>query len=91
MIRAVAIATNTPYIKVHEIMYSHGWRATRRSSKGDWQDQITNTLNELGFKYKKISYPAVKGQVRMTAQTMTNEGLFILRMSKHVAAYKNGI
>lgn len=91
MIRAVAIATDTAYTKVHEIMYRHGWRATRRNSKGNWEDQITNTLAELGFKYRKISYPAVKGQSRMTAGKMTNEGLFILRMSRHVAAYKNGI
>ena len=91
MIRSVAIATDTPYSKVHEIMYRHGWRATRSKSVGNWEDQITNTLSELGFKYRKVSYPAVKGQSRMTANTMVNSGTFILRMSRHVAAYKEGI
>jgi hypothetical protein len=91
MIRSVAIATDTPYSKVHEIMYKYGWRATRSKSTGKWEDQVTNTLDELGFKYRKVSYPAVKGESRMTATTMVNSGTFILRMSRHVAAYKEGI
>ncbi len=91
MVRSVSIATDTPYSKVHEIMYKYGWRATRSKSVGKWEDQITNTLDELGFKYRKVSYPAVKGQSRMTANTMVNSGTFILRMSRHVAAYKEGI
>jgi len=91
MIRSVAIATDTPYNKVYETMYKNGWRTTRRNSKGNWEDQITKTLTELGFKFQKISYPAVKGQSRMTARKMINEGTYILRMSKHVAAYKEGI
>lgn len=91
MIRSVAISTDTPYSKVHEIMYKNGWRANRSNSKGNWEDQITNTLNELGFKYRKVSYPAVKGKPRMTASKMVNHGTYILRVSKHVAAYKEGI
>ncbi len=91
MIRSVTIATNTPYTEVHKIMYKNGWRATRNKSKGNWEDQIIETLTELGFKYREISYPAVKGQSRMTATTMVNEGTYILRMSKHVAAYKDGV
>ena len=91
MVRSVSIATDTPYSKVHEIMYKYGWRATRSKSVGKWEDQITNTLDELGFKYRKVSYPAVKGQSRMTAIKMQNDGTFILRMSHHVAAYKEGI
>jgi hypothetical protein len=89
MIRSVSIATDTPYSKVYEIMYKHGWRVSRKN--GNWEEQITNTLSELGFKYYKKSYPAVKGQSRMTATKMVNEGTFILRMSRHVAAYKEGI
>ena len=91
MIRSVAIATNTEYSKVHEIMYRYGWRASRGNSKGKWEDQITNTLTDLGFSYEKISYPAIKGQSRMTAKSMANEGTFILRMAGHVAAYKEGV
>ena len=91
MIRSVAIATDTPYNKVYETMYKNGWRTTRRNSKGNWEDQITKTLTELEFKFHKISYPAVKNQPRMTARKMINEGTYILRMSKHVAAYKEGI
>lgn len=91
MIRSVSIATNTPYCEVHKIMYAHGWRATRNKSDSNWESQITKTLTQLGFKYHKISYPAVKGLQRMKATTMPNEGTYILRQSKHVVAYKDGI
>ena len=91
MIRSVALATDTKYSTVYQIMYKHGWRATRSNSKGKWEDQITNTLKELGYKFRKISYPALKGESRMTAEKMENTGIFILRMSRHVAAYKEGI
>ena len=91
MIRSVSLATNTKYSTVYEIMHKNGWRATRRNSKGKWEDQILNTLTELGFEYKKISFPAVKGESRMTAEKMENTGTFILRMSRHVAAYNEGV
>lgn len=91
MVRSVSIATDTPYSTVHKIMYSYGWRATRNKSVGNWEDQITKTLTELGFKYRRVSYPAVKGQGRMKATLMPNEGTYILRQSKHVVAYKDGI
>lgn len=91
MVRSVSIATDTPYSTVHKIMYKHGWRATRNKSKGNWEDQITETLTELGFKYRKISYPAIRGKERMKATLMPNEGTYILRQSKHVVAYKDGI
>lgn len=90
MIRSVAIATDTQYSKVYEIMYKYGWRASRKNSKGNWEDQITNTIQELGFKYRKVSFPAVRGKSRMTATNMVDEGIYILRIARHVAAYKQG-
>lgn len=91
MIRSVALVTNSIYSDVHKIMYNNGWRASRRKSIGNWEDQIVKTLDELGFKSEKISYPAIKGNTRMTAQKMSNDGDYILRMSKHVACMSNGI
>lgn len=91
MIRAVAIATKEPYEKVHKIMYSFGWRATRSTSKGHWEDQITGTLKELGFTFERISFPAERGKSRMTAKSMNESGVYLLRMSKHIACLDNGI
>lgn len=93
MIRSVSIATNTPYSKVHELMYKHGWRAARRNSKGDYKEQILNTLDELGFKAYKLPFPAQKGLPRMSGKRMAleyNDGTFIMSMAKHVCALIDG-
>ena len=89
MIRAVTNITKEEYKKVHKLMYSNGWRATRKKSKGNWEEQITKTLDSLGVKWKKISFPAVKGQERMTTKTLAKldpKGKYIVRITKHVAA-----
>jgi len=91
MVRSVTLATGESYSKVHELMYKCGWRATRKKSEGKWEDQILKTLDELGFKATKIAFPAVRGQKRMTAKTMTNDGTYILRVAKHVVCMSEGI
>lgn len=93
MVRAVTNVTKEDYSKVHEIMYGHGWRANRSSSKGKWEDQITKTLDDLGVKWERISFPGVKGQKRMTAKELVKmdpKGKYIIRVSKHVAALDGG-
>ena len=47
MVRAVTNITKEDYTKVHKLMYENGWRATRRKSKGKWEEQITKTLDTL--------------------------------------------
>lgn len=89
MVRAVTNITKKDYTKVHKLMYENGWRATRRKSEGKWEKQITNTLDSLGVKWERISFPAVKGQKRMTAKKLSEidpKGKYIIRVSKHVAA-----
>lgn len=93
MVRAVTNITKEDYNKVHKLMYSNGWRATRRNSKGKWEDQITNTLDSLGVKWERVSFPAIKGEKRMTAQSLVKidpKGKYIIRVSKHVAALDGG-
>lgn len=93
MVRAVTNITKEEYTKVHKIMYGHGWRASRRSSKGNWEDHITKTLDDLGVKYERISFPGVKGQSRMTGKQLASldpNGKYIIRVSKHVAALDCG-
>lgn len=70
-------------------MYGHGWRATRKNSDKKWEKQITNTLDDLGVKWERISFPAVKGKKRMTAKTLSElnpNNKYIIRVAKHVAA-----
>jgi len=93
MIRSVAIATGADYAQVHKLMYGFGWRASRRRSKGKWEEQITKTLDALGFKATRISYPAVKGQPRMTGNQLKSEdkdNTYIIRVAKHVACIQEG-
>lgn len=93
MVRAVANVTKEEYDKVHKFMYENGWRATRRNSKGDWENQITNTLDSLGFKWERVSFKAVKGEKRMTAKTLAKidpKGKYIIRVSKHVSVIDGG-
>jgi hypothetical protein len=93
MVRAVANITKENYSKVHKLMYGHGWRASRKSSKGNWEDQVTKTLDDLGVKWERISFPGVKGQKRMTAKELVKmdpNGKYIIRITKHVAALDGG-
>lgn len=93
MVRAVTNITKEDYNKVHKLMYGHGWRATRSKSKGKWENQITNTLDDLGVEYERISFPAIKGRKRMTGKTLAEmdpEGKYIIRVAKHVAALDGG-
>jgi len=89
MIRAVVNISGQEYDKVHKLMYKNGWRASRKRSKGKWENQITKTLDELGLKYERCSFPGEKGKKRMTAKTLTKQdpkGKYIIRVAGHVAA-----
>jgi len=93
MVRAVTIITNSEYNKVHKLMYNNGWRASKKTDKL-WENQITSTLNNLGFSYERISFPAIKGENRMTSKTLAKidpEGKYIVRVSKHVSVLDNGV
>jgi len=93
MVRAVTNITKEEYSKIHKIMYGYGWRASRRSSKGKWEEQITKTLDDLGFKHKRISFPAIKGQNRMTGKELSKlnpNGKYIIRVAKHVSVLDCG-
>ena len=94
MVRAVTNVTKEEYGKVHKLMYGHGWRASRRGSSTKWESQITNTLDDLGVKYERVSFPGIKGEKRMTAKTLSKinpNGKYIIRVSKHVSVLENGV
>lgn len=93
MIRAVANISKREYKLVHTIMYKHGWRATRKRSKGKWEQQITKTLDELGIRWERVSFPAAKGQKRMVAKELSKmdpKGKYIIRVARHVSVLSEG-
>lgn len=91
MIRAVSIATDKPYSIIHKMLYEEGWRAVRSRSTGKWKDQIERVLTKLGFQWYWESFPAVKGQSRITPQTFPYEtGRYLLQLAGHVVAVKEG-
>lgn len=91
MIRSVTIATGRSYNEVYQLMKARGWRTNRSRADKNWENQITDTLKELGFKATRHSFPGIKGQPRKTAFTMPSTGTWILRVSKHVACLKEGV
>lgn len=91
MIRSIAIAINKPYKEVYDIMYDLGWRTNKHKSELTWEEKMTKTLEHFGYKNTYWeSFPAIKGQKRITPKTFpyVNEGIYILRMAKHVCAFK---
>ena len=51
--------------------------------------EIIISLDELGLKYDRCSFPGEKGKKRMTAKTLTKQdpkGKYIIRVAGHVAA-----
>jgi hypothetical protein len=51
-VKAVSLATGTPYAKVHELMAKHG----REARKGTYWNTIRRTVEELGFNLEPWSY-----------------------------------
>jgi len=93
MVRAITNVTKEDYSKVHKIIYGHGWRASRRNSKNGWEKQITKTLDDLGVKWERVSFPAIKGKKRMTTKKLAQinpNGKYIVRVAKHVSVLDNG-
>lgn len=92
-LRAICAVTGADYDEVYKKMKEGGWRTNRSSSKGDWTDNIVTTLEHFGFKARKISFPAVAGQKRMSIEKFVDTyttGQYIIRVSKHVAGVVDG-
>lgn len=95
MIRSITLATNSEYSEVYKILFKYGWRTTRKSSKESthWELQVLKTLEELGYKATRMSFPAKKGESRMSGITMAqnfSDGIYLLRMARHLSCLKNG-
>lgn len=66
---------------------------SRKNEKTPWESQVLNTLEELGFKAIKVSFPAQRNEPRMNGRRMAqsfSNGTYILRMSHHLSCLKDG-
>lgn len=84
-VRALAIARNLPYDEAYDLLRNAGRKCSRKFDFVKWMDtQPWST---------KISFPAVKGQRRMTPAQFCRDfpkGTFILRVTNHVLVVKDG-
>lgn len=77
-------------------MYSHGWRAIQyKEGTGEskaWYKHITKTLDDLGYRAEKITFPKKDGK-RITVNQICKKrpkGVFILNMHEHVSCIRDG-
>lgn len=87
VIRAFAIAYNQDYDFTYDVMADAGRRCGRGTAKSIWK----NWIEDRGT---KISFPAVKGQKRMTPVEFCQKfpkGRFVLSMAKHLCAVIDGV
>lgn len=85
-VRALAIARNLPYDDAYDVLKDAGRKCGRGFDFVKWIDAQPWAT--------KISFPAVKGQRRMTPAQFCQDfprGIFILRVTKHVLVVKEGV
>lgn len=93
---ALAIASGRSYDEAAEALAEDGGLVGR---DGCWIDHFVRALewqekSFYGLDFKWLSFPAVKGQVRMRAEEFCKRfptGNFILRVSRHYIACVDGV
>lgn len=85
-VRALAIARGLSYDEAYDLLAHAGRRSGQRLNLGPW-------LSEQAWA-RKIAFPAVKGQPRMTPPSFCTrfaQGRFICKAAKHVFAVVDGV
>lgn len=86
-VRALALTTVVPYDEAYDRLMAAGRKSSRSFA-------ITRWLPKSGIGFTKVSYPAVKGQRRMTLGEFAlgdgSEGRWIACCAKHVIAVIDG-
>ena len=85
-VRALAIARNLPYDDAYDILKEAGRKCSRGFDFVGWMSEQSWAT--------KLAFPAVKGQRRMSPAQFCRDypiGHYILRVSKHVIAVKDGV
>lgn len=90
-VRAVAIAWNLNYDYAYDFLAENGRECGRKFSLTKLFDKNPILMNR---KLTKQTFPAVAGQLRMNVERFCQvyrEGVYVIKMAKHVAVVKNGI
>ena len=90
-VRALAVATNTPYDEAYDYLKKY---YGRECSKGAFFPKRAADDQALGFNFKWISFPAIKGEKRMNPSKFYKaypKGIYILKTARHVICVKDGI
>jgi hypothetical protein len=91
-VRALALATKTPYDEVYEMLAKHGRKCSTGIFFWDWLKSIGNVA--LDHKFERISFPAVKGLRRMNPVDFCDEhprGTYICKSAGHAFAVIDGV
>lgn len=91
-VRALALATKTPYDEVYEVLASHGRKCSQGIFFWKWLKSIDNTV--LDHRFDRTSFPAVKGLRRMNPVRFCEEhprGTYICTTAGHVFAVIDGV
>lgn len=87
VIRAIAKATNKPYVQIEDELYLNLGKVGYRNIGTAWKTYID------GCNFKKLSFPAKKGCSRITACAFAEShpnGRYILRLAGHLTACVDG-
>ena len=90
-VRALAIATNSDYDAIYDLLHSYG----RKKNTGfKFRSFIEKIKFVNGYSFVWISFPARKGEKRMTISNFCenfNSGTYIVRTARHVIAIIDGV
>lgn len=82
---AIAVVTDTPYPKVHELCKKHG----RRNRCGTHWHIIDKVLADLGYRTVEVSLSYGARSVRALGPQLPADGKFLINVHRHVCAVRN--
>ena len=89
-VKAIAIATDTPYIKAHSILKDLGRINRRGVSSFKWTFEVSvDAVEILGFTAKGINIP--DATVASLRNHLDNNKNYIITIRGHTLAYVNGV
>ena len=90
--RAITCASCQPYDVVSRALNRYK-KISEADTYNNWHINVVPFMNKF-FLASKMSFPARKGQCRMTGSDFCQEhdsGIYVLQMANHVACVKDGV
>ena len=89
-VKAIAIATDTPYIKAHDIMNKLGRINRKGVAPFQWTFEVSvDAVERLGYTAKIINIP--NATVATLRNQLDNNKSYIVTIRRHTLAYVNGV